>query len=117
MATLAQRLSDLITAIGADIKSLQTQVSGLSAGSGANVQTTMVTLDQFGNGTVTDALVTTNSLIMVTTGRALPTDVNDPDMDPVIWSVSTVAAGSFTVHGESKTPIRGPFRINYARSG
>jgi hypothetical protein len=66
---------------------------------------------------VTDALVTTSSLIMVTTGMSLPTDVNDPDMDPVIWNVKSVAAGSFVVFGESPTPIIGPFRINYSRSG
>jgi hypothetical protein len=148
------RIGDLITAVGADIKSLKNRASGLEtgqfvgispppsdgvvltyhtdggdveyvaweappggAGASVTVKTVMVTLDEFGVGTVTDASCTVASIIMVTTGRAVPTDVNDPDMDPVIWSVKNVFTGYFHVYGESPNPIRGPFRINYVRSG
>lgn len=117
---LAGRLSALITAIGGDVKAIDTRLDALElggGGGGAVVQTTMVTLDERGNGTITDALATTSSVIIVSTGRALKTDQNEPDLDPVIWSVSSVAAGSFDVHGESKTRIRGQFRVNYVRSG
>ena len=90
--------------------------AGPTGPTGTTITSALVTLNAQGFGTVNDANVTALSLVVIGTGSTLNTDVNDPEMDAVVWNAHSVAAGSFVAYGQSRDQISGPFRINYTRS-
>jgi hypothetical protein len=91
----------------------------ISGGGGLSVIRTLVTINETDKATITDAAMTTTSNISVFDGITVDTEENDYEMDPIIWSVSSRATGSFTVQAVHIFPnqqIRGSFWINYIRS-
>lgn len=87
-----------------------------SAGGSASVTEATISIP-FGTGdavvTVTDALVTPSSKIILVPGATLQTDANDPA--DVFMSVEERLSGSFTVRvrAVNRESIGGPFKMNY----
>jgi len=77
-------------------------------------KTATVTIDNFNRVTVVDAMVVPASIIMICQGVPVAGDENEPELDPVAWSVVSVGTGSFVMLGSAKDPIRGSFRVAYA---
>ncbi len=119
--SLQSRLATLITAIGTDIKSLQTQIDSLSGASGGSKQ---VEID-FGtvakksySGTFADAVVTAGQRVRISQAGDAPTgrQADENEMEHFVANARVATNGVITVNVQalSGSNLQGKFKLNYA---
>lgn len=119
--SLQTRLSALITAIGADIKSLQTQINNLSASSGGS---TAIEID-FGTvakrtyvGTFAHSGATVGQRVRLLQSGDAPTgrQADENEMEQFTANGQVVTAGIVTVRVRAHEGclLQGKFKLNYA---